>query len=146
MANPAADTASLPYEPGTHRRGLKACHSSGPTVPGAPCKGSRTSLRYPHSTAMTRICAPFNAAADNRTGTRYKKPNDDSGDSQSTQAISPISTTATLQTVSRLDSAYARSLSSLVISARLSHTGAASGKYLSHRRPLTVVACYGDSA
>jgi hypothetical protein len=34
--------------------------------------------------------------------------------------------------MSRWDSAYARSLSSLVISARLSHTRLPSGNYLSH--------------
>ncbi len=54
---------------------------------------------------MTRICAPFSAAADSRTGTRYKKPIDEPGDSQSTQAINPICTMAMAHTMSRLDSA-----------------------------------------
>jgi hypothetical protein len=111
---------------------LQACQSSGPTVIGAPCKGSKISLKYPHSIAMTRICAPLSAAADSKIGTRYKKPVDDSGDSQSTQAISPISTTAMAPTVSRLDSVYDRNLSSRDISARLSHTGWLYGNYLSH--------------
>jgi len=42
MANPATDTDSLPYDPGTHWRGSKACHRAGRPSLGPPV-GSKTS-------------------------------------------------------------------------------------------------------